>query len=321
MIKKKHMNKEIGLVLSSGGARGAAQIGVIKALEKQDYKIKSLSGSSIGSIILGMYARGELLEFEKWITSFTEDEIVNMLGFTLKKNGILKVDGFFEILNEKFPDKNIEDLKIPCAIVATDIINNESVVFNKGSLYKAIRASISIPSLIIPVYYNDTILVDGGVLEPIPINALPYSDILDVYVINLYAKEEGKSIIKEQIKDVSDTKQEKKSRRYKAFINQIENFLSRANIRNILDYITSPATSIDNIGYLNLLNSSTSAMVERIANLTIQAYKPDIVIDIPKDICKTLDFGNIKELINFGEQRTYETLEKLKSNKTKGLND
>lgn len=249
MIKKKHMNKEIGLVLSSGGARGAAQIGVIKALEKQDYKIKSLSGSSIGSIILGMYARGELLEFEKWITSFTEDEIVNMLGFTLKKNGILKVDGFFEILNEKFPDKNIEDLKIPCAIVATDIINNESVVFNKGSLYKAIRASISIPSLIIPVYYNDTILVDGGVLEPIPINALPYSDILDVYVINLYAKEEGKSIIKEQIKDVSDTKQEKKSRRYKAFINQIENFLSRANIRNILDYITSPATSIDNIGY------------------------------------------------------------------------
>lgn len=62
-------------------------------------------------------------------------------------------------------------------------------------------------------------------------------------------------------------------------------------------------------------------MVERIANLTIQAYKPDIVIDIPKDICKTLDFGNIKELINFGEQRTYETLEKLKSNKTKGLND
>lgn len=79
------MNKEIGLVLSSGGARGAAQIGVIKALEKQDYKIKSLSGSSIGSIILGMYARGELLEFEKWITSFTEDEIVNMLGFTLKK--------------------------------------------------------------------------------------------------------------------------------------------------------------------------------------------------------------------------------------------
>lgn len=308
MIKKKHMNKEIGLVLSSGGARGAAQIGVIKALEKQDYKIKSLSGSSIGSIILGMYARGELLEFEKWITSFTEDEIVNMLGFTLKKNGILKVDGFFEILNEKFPDKNIEDLKIPCAIVATDIINNESVVFNKGSLYKAIRASISIPSLIIPVYYNDTILVDGGVLEPIPINALPYSDILDVYVINLYAKEEGKSIIKEQIKDVSDTKQEKKSRRYKAFINQIENFLSRANIRNILDYITSPATSIDNIGYLNLLNTSTSAMVERIANLTIQAYKPDIVIDIPKDICKALDFGNIKELIEYGEAKTLETL-------------
>ncbi|HPZ35902.1 MAG TPA: patatin-like phospholipase family protein, partial [Bacteroidales bacterium] len=185
------MKKDIGLVLSSGGARGATQIGVIKTLEKQGYNIKSVSGASIGSMIAGMYARGDLYEFEQWITSFTEDEILNMLGFTLKKNGILKVDSFFEILNQKFPDKNIEDLNIPCAIAATDIISSKPIYFTEGSLYKAMRASIAIPSLIVPVHYNSTILVDGGVLNPIPIESLPNRDKLDVFVINLYADEEG----------------------------------------------------------------------------------------------------------------------------------
>jgi len=77
--------KDIGLVLSSGGARGATQIGVIKTLEKQGYNIKSVSGASIGSMIAGMYARGDLYEFEQWITSLSEEEILNLLGFTLKK--------------------------------------------------------------------------------------------------------------------------------------------------------------------------------------------------------------------------------------------
>ena len=177
------MKKDIGLVLSSGGARGATQIGVIKTLEKQGYNIKSVSGASIGSMIAGMYARGDLYEFEQWITSLSEEEILNLLGFTLKKNGILKVDGFFEILNQKFPDKNIEDLNIPCAIAATDIISNKPIYFTKGSLYKAMRASIAIPSLIVPVRYDNTILVDGGVLNPIPIEPLPNRDKLDVFVL------------------------------------------------------------------------------------------------------------------------------------------
>lgn len=304
------MKKDIGLVLSSGGARGATQIGVIKTLEKHGYKIKSVSGASIGSMIAGMYARGDLYEFEQWICSFTEEEILNMLGFTLKRNGILKVDSFFEILNQKFPDKNIEDLNIPCAIAATDIIGNKPIYFTKGSLYKAMRASISIPSLIVPVHYDNTILVDGGVLDPIPIEPLPNRDKLEVFVINLYADEEGKKlIVKEKTDNTLSTN--RRNRRYNAFINRIENFISRANVKNIIDYITSPATSADNVGYIQLLNTSAIAMIERIADLSIQAYTPDIIIDIPKDISKALDFGNIKELITYGEAKTEETLKNL----------
>ncbi|HPM39408.1 MAG TPA: patatin-like phospholipase family protein [Bacteroidales bacterium] len=306
------MKEDIGLVLSSGGARGATQIGVIKTLEKQGYNIKSVSGASIGSMIAGMYARGDLYEFEQWITSLSEEEILNLLGFTLKKNGILKVDGFFEILNQKFPDKNIEDLNIPCAIAATDIISNKPIYFTKGSLYKAMRASIAIPSLIVPVRYDNTILVDGGVLNPIPIEPLPNRDKLDVFVINLYADEEGKKlIVKEKIENTIT--QNRRNRRYNAFINRIENFISRANVKNILDYITSSATSADNIGYIQLLNTSAIAMIERIADLTIKAYPPDVIIDIPKDICKALDFGNIKELIEYGEAKTIETLKNIKA--------
>ncbi|MGB4666498.1 MAG: patatin-like phospholipase family protein [Bacteroidales bacterium] len=304
------MKKDIGLVLSSGGARGATQIGVIKTLEKQGYNIKSVSGASIGSMIAGMYARGDLYEFEQWITSFTEDEILNMLGFTLKKNGILKVDSFFEILNQKFPDKNIEDLNIPCAIAATDIISSKPIYFTEGSLYKAMRASIAIPSLIVPVHYNSTILVDGGVLNPIPIESLPNRDKLDVFVINLYADEEGKKLI---VKEKTDNKisPNRRNRRYNAFINRIENFISRANVKNIIDYITSPASSADNVGYIQLLNSSAIAMIERIADLSIKAYPPDMIINIPKDICKVLDFGNIKELIEYGEVKSLEILKKI----------
>ncbi|HOB26562.1 MAG TPA: patatin-like phospholipase family protein [Bacteroidales bacterium] len=304
------MKKDIGLVLSSGGARGATQIGVIKTLEKQGYNIKSVSGASIGSMIAGMYARGDLYEFEQWITSFTEDEILNMLGFTLKKNGILKVDSFFEILNQKFPDKNIEDLNIPCAIAATDIISSKPIYFTEGSLYKAMRASIAIPSLIVPVHYNSTILVDGGVLNPIPIESLPNRDKLDVFVINLYADEEGKKLI---VKEKTDNKisPNRRNRRYNAFINRIENFISRANVKNIIDYITSPASSADNVGYIQLLNTSAIAMIERIADLSIKAYPPDMIINIPKDICKVLDFGNIKELIEYGEVKSLEILKKI----------
>lgn len=304
------MKKDIGLVLSSGGARGATQIGVIKALEKQGYNIKSVSGASIGSMIAGMYARGDLYEFEQWITSFTEEEILNMLGFTLRKNGILKVDGFFEILNEKFPDKNIEDLNIPCAIAATDILSNKPIYFTEGSLYKAMRASIAIPSLIVPVHYNNTILVDGGVLNPIPIESLPNRDKLDVFVINLYADEEGKKLIVKEKTD-NKTSPNRRNRRYNAFINRIENFISRANVKNIIDYITSPASSADNVGYIQLLNTSAIAMIERIADLSIKAYPPDMIINIPKDICKVLDFGNIKELIEYGEVKSLEILKKI----------
>ena len=304
------MKKDIGLVLSSGGARGATQIGVIKTLEKQGYNIKSVSGASIGSMIAGMYARGDLYEFEQWITSFTEDEILNMLGFTIKKNGILKVDSFFEILNQKFPDKNIEDLNIPCAIAATDIISSKPIYFTEGSLYKAMRASIAIPSLIVPVHYNSTILVDGGVLNPIPIESLPNRDKLDVFVINLYADEEGKKLI---VKEKTDNKisPNRRNRRYNAFINRIGNFISRANVKNIIDYITSPASSADNVGYIQLLNTSAIAMIERIADLSIKAYPPDMIINIPKDICKVLDFGNIKELIEYGEVKSLEILKKI----------
>lgn len=304
------MKKDIGLVLSSGGARGATQIGVIKTLEKQGYNIKSVSGASIGSMIAGMYARGDLYEFEQWITSFTEDEILNMLGFTIKKNGILKVDSFFEILNQKFPDKNIEDLNIPCSIAATDIISSKPIYFTEGSLYKAMRASIAIPSLIVPVHYNNTILVDGGVLNPIPIESLPNRDKLDVFVINLYADEEGKKlIVKEKIDNTISPN--RSNRRYNAFINRIENFISRANVKNILDYVTSPASSAKDVGYIQLLNTSAIAMIERIADLSIKAYPPDMIIDIPKDICKALDFGNIKELIEYGEVKALEILKKI----------
>lgn len=165
------MGKNVALVLGSGGARGLAHIGAIEALEERGYTITSIAGCSMGSIIAGMYAAGQLKEAKEWFLQVDKQLILRMMDINLLSgNSLVKGQKIILELEKVVPDRPIENLNIPCSIVASDMMNTEEVVFRTGSLFEAVRASISIPLFFRPVQIGQRLLIDGGILNPLPLH-------------------------------------------------------------------------------------------------------------------------------------------------------
>ncbi len=167
------MKSLVTLVLSGGGARGIAHIGVIEELERRGYQIASVTGTSMGSLVGGIFADGAMGPFKEWMLSLDRRKVLSLVDFTVSRVGIVKGDRVFKKIKDFIPDCLIEDLDIPYAAVAVDLINRKEVVFRKGSLFEAIRASVSIPSVFTPVKTDDGLLIDGGVMNNIPVNHAP----------------------------------------------------------------------------------------------------------------------------------------------------
>ena len=166
-------SKNVALVLGSGGARGLAHIGAIEALEEHGYTITSIAGCSMGSIIAGMYAAGQMKEAKAWFLSVDKQLILRMMDINLlSNNSLVKGERIIRELEKVVPDRPIEELNIPCSIVASDMMNTEEVVFRSGSLFQAVRASISIPLFFKPVQIENRLLIDGGILNPLPLHTV-----------------------------------------------------------------------------------------------------------------------------------------------------
>ena len=167
------MGKNVALVLGSGGARGLAHIGAIEALEARGYTITSIAGCSMGSIIAGLYAAGQLKEAKEWFLQVDKQLILRMMDINLLSgNSLVKGQKIIKELQKVVPDRPIEELNIPCTIVASDMMNTEEVVFRTGSLFEAVRASISIPLFFQPVQMGERLLIDGGILNPLPLHVI-----------------------------------------------------------------------------------------------------------------------------------------------------
>ena len=282
------MKQPVSLVLSSGGSRGLAQIGVINALEKNDFKISSIAGSSIGSIIGGLHAMGKLPEFTAWMKTLDRRAIWGLMDFTISTYGLLKAVKALDKMKTIIPDMNIEEMDIPFAAIATDLINEREIVFNSGSFYEAIRASIAIPTVITPVKYRDTILVDGAVLNPIPIMYVARSTNDILVVVNLYGEK-------------SDEKDKP---------GMVTHDQNPTIVQGILKNISKLIAVGDkrSLGYYSLLKATTSAMVHKIAKQNIELCKPDILINIPYDSSDTFDFHKAEGLIKVGETAANEAI-------------
>jgi NTE family protein len=180
--------KSISLVLGSGGARGYAHIGVIRALLEKDYDIKSIAGCSMGAVVGGFYAAGMLDEFEAWARSLSYLDVLKLVDISLLSNGAIRGDKLFNLLAEMLEDIQIEDLNIPFTAVATDLIKQKEIWFSAGSLEEAIRASSAIPSLLMPVIKGNRLLVDGAVLNPLPITPVVGDHAESIIAVDLSAE-------------------------------------------------------------------------------------------------------------------------------------
>lgn len=294
-VKKQYT---ISLVLGSGGARGLAHIGVIRWLEENGFIIKSISGCSVGALIGGVYAAGKLDEFESWARALTKVDIVTLLDISWKKSGLVKGDKIIDALVELVGDIAIEDLPLQYTAIAADILNEKEVWMNSGRLFDAIRASISLPLFFTPFRYNDVDLIDGGVLNPVPI-APTFSDDTDLTIaVNLG----GKVDIDERVTKKDDSASVKKS----AFGEKISDFVD--------SFKDSTADSIkQEWGAYDIANQAFDAMQSTIARQKLAAYPPDYFIEIARNACGMLEFDLTSEMIELGYTKAQESLSHVHS--------
>ncbi len=276
------MKKNVALVLSSGGARGFAHIGVINTLEQAGYKITSIAGTSMGSLVGGIYAAGQLRVFEEWARSLNLKEVWHLTDLAFSKNGLVKGNRIIRKLKEMIPDRNIEDLLIPYCAVATDIVKGTERIFTSGSMYDAIRASISIPTFFQPYRLGDSFYVDGGLLNPVPVHHIQRikGDILVIVDVNAVLPLEK---IK---KPVPIHKEHKYYKYFKLFHNRFGESV--------------PRNKADHIGLFALTNKSLGLMVHQISKLTIETYPSDLLISISRDLFGAYDFYKANEIIEEG---------------------
>lgn len=172
MNMKKIKNKKIGLALSGGGARGCAHIGVIKALEEAGIKIDYVAGTSIGSLIGAIYAMGKIDELEKILKALTWQKVIKYFDPVMPKKALFEGKKIVKLLERIIPGADFKNTSIPFIAIATDLLTGKEIRLQKGKLINAIRASIAIPGIITPAKINRRELIDGGVINPLPVNAV-----------------------------------------------------------------------------------------------------------------------------------------------------
>ncbi len=290
-ITKSH--KTVSLVLGSGGARGLAHIGVIKWLEENGYVIQSIAGSSMGALIGGIYANGNLDVYEKWVRALRKRDVMFLLDFAYSRSGLFSGDRIIRTLRDMLGDTRIEDLPVSFTAVATDLNAGREVWLTRGSLFDAIRASIAIPTVFTPVKYQGHLLVDGGLLNPVPI-APTLRDITDITVaVSLSGRKESLT----QPVPNNDEQQTKLKRNNNNYQKAIVEFL--ASIPQRLGYEDrEPGTNV-----IELMAQSFEAMEHLITRLKLAAYTMDHLIEIPANACSVFEFHRAREMIELGYER------------------
>ena len=284
------MNKaKVHLVLGSGGARGVAHIGVIEVLEESGYEIISVTGCSMGAVVGGIYAAGFQKAYKEWLLSLNKPLLFQMMDLTFSRQGFLKGERIFSRLAEVTGLLSIEQLQIPFTAVAADMAQNKEVHYRTGDLYKALRASIAIPGVFTPVIENGQILVDGGVLNPLP--------------VNLVIKKEQELIVAVNLNGVSEIHNDTPAV-------QAEKML-RKLLKPIMQYAGSKKEellSAAEYSLRELLISTYRMTQDRITSLMLAAYPPDILIEIPRNACSTFEFYKAKTLLELGRQACLKAL-------------
>lgn len=321
------MSKRVALVLGSGGARGYAHIGVIDELEARGYKIDCIAGCSMGSVIGGVYASGQLAPFREWIEALDYLDVMRLLDVSFSM-GAIRGEKIFGHIRSLIGDVRIEELPIPFTAVATDLANQQEVWFQEGCLNQAMRASAAIPSLFTPVTLGRRVLVDGGLLNPLPIVPVVSSHCDLIVAVNLSASGN---------RHYSLPFVERPRITHGYFENLVESLSShltfwRRDAEDAPTLISPPSLDtmesremeqgapksaegskvIDETGpasMLELINQSIEVMQNALTQYKIAGYPPDILISVPRRACRFFEFYRATEMIQLGRIIAREALD------------
>jgi NTE family protein len=304
------------LALGSGGARGYAHIGAIQVLEEHGYEIVSVAGSSMGALVGGLHAAGRLGEYTEWVSGLSQLDVLRLLDLSLSAPGAIRADKIFSRVRELADGVLIEELPIPFTAIATDLLARREVWFQRGLLDVAVRASIAIPSVITPVMLNGRLLADGGLTNPVPI-APTTSARADVTI--------AVSLGGEHRSDAPDTpaRETAEPRPVDEWLDRFRRGASQLLDSDMVRSLTrrfggdaedaaEPAGPFEDLpkdlGKWDVMNQSIEVMQHALTRHCLAAYPPDILIEIPRDACRSLDFHRANDMIALGRELTRASL-------------
>ena len=293
MEDKSLKSKRVALVLASGGARGMAHIGAIEELLARGYEITGIAGASIGAMIAGMYAAGKLEEAKQWFLQIDKQRILQMGDFSFSLNHLVKGEKVINELQKVVPDCQIEDLPIPCSIVASDMVSSREVIFEQGSLWEAIRASISIPLFFRPVKQGEKVLIDGGILNALPLDRVRRTEGDLLCAMNISARD---TMELEEIHHASLPK-------FLTDIPAVNKFLADTHQTEL-----SPS-----VNYISLLNRMTDMMIQHNTLMMTRLVHPDILAEMPQGAYSTFAFDQTAELIEHGRRLMREAIDRYEA--------
>ena len=319
--------KDVALVLSSGGPRGWAYIGAIEELISRGYNITSVAGTSIGSLVGGIFAAGKLEEVKEWLFTLDAWKVFSLMDLSISKNHLMKGDKVIGALKEIMPEVNIEDLKIPYRAVAADLYTGEEVIFDRGPLFDAVRASISIPSLFRPVKYGFRTLVDGGIVNTMPIDrAVRHEgDILVAFDVNDIDVESIRNSLVEEAREEEDRQEQEKELeletqtiiravRHNDSLTLMEKLrLAGRHGQKVLAHKFNeeePEPEFDfEANYYSILSRTFSIMNHVISKTAARMHNPDILVKMPFDAYDNIgDYARAREISERGRELTREAL-------------
>ena len=302
---------KVVLALGSGGARGYAHIGAINELKRRGFDIVGVAGSSMGALVGGVHAAGKLDEFAEWTKTLTQLDMIRLLDVSMMEPGAIRAEKILDRIREILGKTQIEDLPIPYVAVATDLANGRSVWFQRGGLDTAIRASIAIPGFITPTFVNGRILADGGILDPLPIIATSGMDADLVIGVSLNGpgKDNGEWTGGETARPVDELvgRIRRGADRLRAPMNSA--------LAKWAPSLHEPEPEIEQVpsehrlGRLEVMNRSLELMQSALARYQRAGNPPDILIEVPRNAARVLEFHRADELIALGEKLMADALD------------
>jgi NTE family protein len=312
--------RRVALALGSGGARGYAHIGVIKALEERGFEIAGVAGCSMGALVGAVWAAGKLEEFEDWARHLTRADVLRLLDVSLKAPGAMRAEKVLEYVQGLVGDEVIENLPVPFTAVATDLISRREVWLQRGRIDLAIRASIALPGIFTPVMLNGRLLADGGLMDPVPVSPTAALDVDLTIGVSAGGERQGPPAARA----VSERAEAQPMEEWVArFRRRAARALDSDMIRSVVPL--HPEGEVAKEGYepqadarefpagltgFDVMNYSLAAMQTLVNRYRLAGSPPDILLTIPVTDVRTLEFHRADSMIALGRTVTAEALGK-----------